>query len=1010
MRSTRRKQPTGDHRAFEQLEPRTFLAAVAWDGGPSGTGTSWHEAVNWVGDVLPATNDDVTIGTGAATVFSIGALTLHSLNSSVPLSITGGSLSVTDGATVTAQVQLNGGALGGSWSLSSLVATANPANMLSAATINGDITLSADNAFISVIAGLTVNGLVSMQGDGAVISFNGGNQTFAGNADVEFSGFTGLRSFSADNDAVLTLAPTVSFMGELGRITSGLVAGSGSVINQGLIWANTDFGTLRVNPSIFTNLGILRATSFGELRISAGNWTNSGTISVNNGTVGLGGTFESAAGIGTFNRTGGFITIDGTIMNTGGTLTLSAATGSWQFNNGQIIGGNVNLTGGASLTSYAAVSGRIAQATITGNLSWLISNFDMELDGVTLNGSLTVSGLSTVSVKNSLTLNGTLSINGDDTVVKWIGGAQTLSGSATILLRHANCYFWAETPLTIPATTSIYGYGHIYGLITSAASITCDTFGGTLIIAMGTFQNDGAISVMPGARLDIGDVVPGVSAFTNHGSILATGSATIAIGPTSTSGPITFNNSGSVKTDNNARLNVGNQLVFNQITINNGAGGVIEAAGASTLQLGTPIALTNPILNNAVGGIIKATGTGLIIVQTPTTTAQLGDLRASGGTVKLLSPLDNTGATLTQNATSGSWTISGAKVTGGTLAFSKSASFIFDNSTANTLDAVTVTGPWSLSTSGARLQILNGLTLTGTLALTGSDAALSFNGGPQSLSGSGTIILAGSGGGQSLSADAGATLTIGSSITIVGSTTGGQLRSGYLFGGSGSIINSGTISGNLTINATAFTNAGTVEAAAGATLHIQGAVTNYSAGTLAGGTWRISGTSTLDFSPGSITSNQAILILDGPKSTCSALSSLTSNSGTLQLSSGRNLSVTGNFTNAGTLDLGATSTLNINGSFNQSALGTLRVHITAAAHSFLTANSSASLDGTINATWTNYLPPIGTRTPIIKSPVVTGTFSANQATSLSPSRIQSVAYTPSAAELVISALPFTNKR
>jgi hypothetical protein len=42
----------------EALETRLAPATIAWDGGPGGTGTDWLTAANWVGDVLPANNDD----------------------------------------------------------------------------------------------------------------------------------------------------------------------------------------------------------------------------------------------------------------------------------------------------------------------------------------------------------------------------------------------------------------------------------------------------------------------------------------------------------------------------------------------------------------------------------------------------------------------------------------------------------------------------------------------------------------------------------------------------------------------------------------------------------------------------------------------------------------------------------------------------------------------------------------------------------------------------------------
>ena len=67
-----------------------------------------------------------------------------------------------------------------------------------------------------------------------------------------------------------------------------------------------------------------------------GNWSNSGTITATNSTVNLGGTF-TPAGIGTFIRSGGTVTINGTVNNTGTTFDLSAlspTTGSILLNSG----------------------------------------------------------------------------------------------------------------------------------------------------------------------------------------------------------------------------------------------------------------------------------------------------------------------------------------------------------------------------------------------------------------------------------------------------------------------------------------------------------------------------------------------------------------------------------------------------------------------------------------------------------------------------------------------------
>src|SRR5688572_32469314 len=44
----------------EQLENRTLLAAVSWDGG-GGSNRDWFQALNWVGDVVPGVEDVAVI-------------------------------------------------------------------------------------------------------------------------------------------------------------------------------------------------------------------------------------------------------------------------------------------------------------------------------------------------------------------------------------------------------------------------------------------------------------------------------------------------------------------------------------------------------------------------------------------------------------------------------------------------------------------------------------------------------------------------------------------------------------------------------------------------------------------------------------------------------------------------------------------------------------------------------------------------------------------------------------
>ena len=76
-----------------------------------------------------------------------------------------------------------------------------------------------------------------------------------------------------------------------------------SLINQGLISAETSGKLLTISSPTFTNSGTAQATD-GTLSITSTSWTNTGTLGVSgNGILQLGGNFTTA-GLGTISRAG----------------------------------------------------------------------------------------------------------------------------------------------------------------------------------------------------------------------------------------------------------------------------------------------------------------------------------------------------------------------------------------------------------------------------------------------------------------------------------------------------------------------------------------------------------------------------------------------------------------------------------------------------------------------------------------------------------------------------------
>jgi len=102
-------------------------ATIQWDGG--GDGSSWHDRLNWVGDVLPGATDDVIINvpdSNAVIKFtaSSGTRTVRSIVSDEAFELSGGSLMVSSGASeLRSTCSLTGGTLTATGAGTTLVVT-----------------------------------------------------------------------------------------------------------------------------------------------------------------------------------------------------------------------------------------------------------------------------------------------------------------------------------------------------------------------------------------------------------------------------------------------------------------------------------------------------------------------------------------------------------------------------------------------------------------------------------------------------------------------------------------------------------------------------------------------------------------------------------------------------------------------------------------------------------------------------------------------------------------------
>jgi uncharacterized repeat protein (TIGR03803 family) len=326
---------------------------------------------------------------------------------------------------------------------------------------------------------------------------------------------------------------------------------------------------------------------------------------------------------------------------------------------------------------------------------------------------------------------------------------------------------------------------------------------------------------------------------------------------------------------------------------------------------------------------------------------------------------------------------------GGTITvnspLSVTGNFVLASGSFGGSGAVSISGPASHWTGGKIVVGSGGFTNSGTLnvdttsgnlILTGAGALT--NNGTINESGTGSLILAKT-----------ATLDNAAGATFVFTDNGDVSESG-----GGAFVNAGTLEktgaiGTSTIATTTLSNTGTVEVTAG-TLDISATVTQVSGRTLKGGTWTLIGSPTvhakLDItSAGRFTTlgSGAKVMLSGTTVAFPNLTSLAAidQGATLSLLNGQSRSTVGSLTNAGTLILSPGSTLTVSGSFTQTSTGTLTVRLggTHAAPTFgrlVSTSGSVALGGNLDVTSTA-LPAVGSAFHLVDNEgdaAISGTF------------------------------------
>jgi hypothetical protein len=230
-----------------------------------------------------------------------------------------------------------------------------------------------------------------------------------------------------------------------------LEASSNSVLVAGGSWTNSATGAIKSLAGASLQLGDdinvdPVATPAGKLDA----WINQGVITATDGSVYLGGWLTDAAtNFGGLDLSTDHVILEGTLDNEGQTLTISSSTsvdGNFVIDFGEIHGGVVQAVGPSSVISYQG-----------------------ELDGVTLDGTLTIPSADYAIIINGLTLNGQIQIgdaSGAQAVLYFDDstGPQTVSGTGSIVFGTAD----NSTGIVSPNELDVYGGG----LLTIAAGVT----------------------------------------------------------------------------------------------------------------------------------------------------------------------------------------------------------------------------------------------------------------------------------------------------------------------------------------------------------------------------------------------------------------------------------------------------------------------------------------------------------------------------------------------------------
>ena len=626
----------------------------------------------------------------ALTKSGSGVLTLSGsqITYSLPTTVNGGTLILTNTSGFNSMVTINGGRL--------LLATAN--------AMGGDRDITnlvaqgvgflATNAF--TIGGLSGTGDIALTNDaGAAVTLTlgGGNQSGA------FSGsLSGAGSLVKSGTGLQVLNGVNTF--------SGTTLLTGGRLQLGLFNALPANGAVSMAGGIYDLNGFPNVTN-GAITMSSGGISN-GTLVGSSYTFSGGTAYANLAGSGALTNSGGVTTLSGTNTFTGGMALEGGMLSIGDYVN-LPAAGNLHVNGGTLQVTGSLITNLVGYAinwgTFNGGLSVGAGGTLLVADSIGGAGSLTKTGTGTLVLSGVNSYNGGTRLNGgvltfnNDAALGTsgditFGGGTLRYGSGITLdlsarIKNSTGAIAIDTT-NLPVTfASVLDDSNIGGLTKSGGGVlvlnAVNSFSGTTTISNGvlqlglfnalpataavtvrgggydlnTFPNvTNGVVTLSGGVISNGTLVGASYAFSGGtatanlagtGTVTKTGTGTTTLGGSNTYSGGTFISAGQLTLNNNAALGSGTLVmtstavrvtvgdgvtITNAIALYNNSGasgrGLLEYAGASTGAFSGPITISNIA---AAGGHFGSTGAGGTLVIAGAVTSSVGVVSRIGTVV-----------------------------------------------------------------------------------------------------------------------------------------------------------------------------------------------------------------------------------------------------------------------------------------------------------------------------------------------------------------------------------------